>query len=1720
MEEFVTTTHLYVRQPPHTPRVFGRQGSNSQPKDSESTALPTKLSQPLSSPFQPSYPSLSVVGTIYICQRCKMVETNRWRQFLVLLYKGLLLRKRHFIVTFFETIFPILIASIPCMIKSEKSISYMEKDSNESHWINQTTYPAFDPYTIAERTHNLTTPKGFDTEEEMVNYYVHQKGDNVDYLTIGTVLRNFQNVFPTSLTYKIRYGGGYSGPKFSTNMKYRVKGPHDKNDYLTTYFLAWQSAIEETFIQRKATEHGKVTELKNFKIWMRKFPYPQRKDTQIIVTLTVITPWVLSFGYLIFVMNMVRRIIEEKTTRSKELLKMMGMTDFTYWASTFANYFLCGFITIFIIAILFKIPFKNATAFVENTDFLLLLIILVMFMVSLTLSCMALSVLFNRAYFGVTALLLIYVPACSLLTTKFFLSDASQTNYFLLPTAYKVAICLLPQGGLITAFNIISAYEAGGEGVHWNNLTEFLIAPNINMQRIILIMLLSCIIYIIIIWYVGAVWPWQPGVPKPFYFFLLGCWRRKRGKEGVEESDFIEKKHSSEFFEEEPTDLPKGIVIKNLSKKFHTGLTSKLAVNNVSLNVYEGQITVLLGHNGAGKTTTINMLTGIHAPTSGSALVNNLDILKEKSKIRRSLGVCPQHNVLFDTITVEEHLRIYAAMKGTPWKNIQSEVNPVLDILKLTHKRKVLAKNLSIGMKKKLNLGMALVGGSKILLLDEPTVFMDVEVKRSVWNALMELKQERTIILTTNQMEEADAVADRIAIIAGGELQCYGSPMFLKSKFGIGYQLHIVKDESLKNISSLVTKNIPEAIVTNETAEEVSFHLTETTESEFANLFEKLEEKKVKFGVTVTTMEDVFLKIAEISGKKYGHVDEEVENVETEDVYGDSSTVKLNEHPLRPYLLSFSALLLKRFQYFKRHWSVLVAQLALPFILMCFCLSMIRSNISKFATDYDPLKLDISSVYGDTDGFYYGEKPGTAALTKAYKNVFISNNIRLENVSDPVKYVLDYGKGDIAKYLKRLMVGGTIDEDSNRNLNLTAWFNGEPYHAAPLSLILMHTALLLKVTNSGVIDLTNAPLPERNWVTFEAPAAPRVVAAVFVPLTFAFLTASFALLPIHERATKAKLLQLMCGVPSALYWSAMFFWDFMIHCVVCLLLIIPYAIFVHYAFFGIHSNAIGTAFLLMLLYGVSAIPFSYLCSLLFRKGNSGFFAVIGICIIIGSISIVMITLLVSENPTQDNIKVDKTNWAFRVFPMFSLTIGMSNLHGLAFDNALCESLSPEVLAMSCNQSTIDSRNPVFGCCEDICKNKCKKFKPLITWDRNACGRDVFALAIAGLAYLAILFLVEYFVNSYIFRAIRYKVSELYVDKYLPRDIVEDSDVLQEEERVHNLIVEKSGSGEEALSVRVLTKVFKPCCAVNQLSFSIRKQECFGLLGVNGAGKTTSFRMLTGDIQPSKGNAYIEEVSLRKNLKEFQSRLGYCPQTDALIDRLTGREMLSLFGRLRGLSESDVETKVNKLIQTIDLVDDADKETQFYSGGNKRKLSFAIALIGSPPVILLDEPTAGVDPISRRKMWNIVSLIRSKPDAAILLTTQSIKECEELCGRLGIMVNGRLRCLGSTRRLKSKFGQGYTLIIKVKSKNQKDVEFIKEIKTYIDSNLNGAKLKDEYQGILQYHVINPSITLSHLFKFMSGMKEEYDLEEYLISDTSLEQVFLALARIQRDRYEKH
>lgn len=163
-------------------------------------------------------------------------------------------------------------------------------------------------------------------------------------------------------------------------------------------------------------------------------------------------------------------------------------------------------------------------------------------------------------------------------------------------------------------------------------------------------------------------------------------------------------------------------------------------------------------------------------------------------------------------------------------------------------------------------------------------------------------------------------------------------------------------------------------------------------------------------------------------------------------------------------------------------------------------------------------------------------------------------------------------------------------------------------------------------------------------------------------------------------------------------------------------------------------------------------------------------------------------------------------------------------------------------------------------------------------------------------------------------------------------------------------------------------------AVEKASFGLEYGECFALLGVNGAGKSTTFKSLTYDIEPTAGELTINGLDIRRNFTEVRKLIGYCPQYDCIFDLMTVEEHLDYYSRLKGILESKRAQLIEKHIKEMNLEEHRKKPAGTLSGGNKRKLSVAMSVIGNPPIILLDEPSAGMDPEARRFMWSVVAKI--------------------------------------------------------------------------------------------------------------------------------------------------
>lgn len=330
----------------------------------------------------------------------------------------------------------------------------------------------------------------------------------------------------------------------------------------------------------------------------------------------------------------------------------------------------------------------------------------------------------------------------------------------------------------------------------------------------------------------------------------------------------------------------------------------------------------------------------------------------------------------------------------------------------------------------------------------------------------------------------------------------------------------------------------------------------------------------------------------------------------------------------------------------------------------------------------------------------------------------------------------------------------------------------------------------------------------------------------------------------------------------------------------------------------------------------------------------------------------------------------------------------------------------------------------------------------------------------------------------------------------------DDDVEEEISKVKNLSLLEIA--KRNLVVKEITKTYGNFTAVNQLHLEVKSSECFGLLGVNGAGKTSTFKMMMGDESITVGNAWLKGTDVRKQNNDK----GYCPQFDALLLELTARETLEIFALIRGIPRSDIVETIDKVSSEFGFKKHLDKKTKILSGGNKRKLSTAVALLGDPLVIFLDEPSSGMDPGAKRRLWDVVNGLRNA-GKSIILTTHSMDEAENLCTRLAIMVEGEFKCIGSVQHLKNKFVKGFVLTIKMQHEN--DEELLNEIKTRIAQNFPSAKLKGNFMKLLTFHVAEDNLKWSRIFAVMTQMKNEVEISDFTVSQTSMNEVFLFFSK---------
>uniref|UniRef100_A0A8D3BI66 P-type phospholipid transporter n=1 Tax=Scophthalmus maximus TaxID=52904 RepID=A0A8D3BI66_SCOMX len=1686
---------------------------------------------------------------------------------------------------------------------------------------------------------SLNKLEGQESEGQMIDRALELLEDRQFWAGVVFMLPNSSSPeLPPHVTYKIRMD--IDDVTRTNKIKDRFWDPGPAADPFNDMRYIWGGFVYVQDLVERAVSRVLTGVQQTTGIYIQQMPYPCYVDDVFLRVLNRSLPLFMTLAWIYSVAMIIKGVVYEKEARLKETMRIMGLGTGTLWLSWFISSVVPFLASAALLIAMLKwgdiLPYSNPTV---------VFFFLMAFATATIMQCFLISTFFSKANLAAACGGLIYFS----LYLPYVLCVAWRDH---LTTTHRVLASFLSPVAFGFGCEYFSQYEEQGVGIQWHNLHSSPLEGDAYSFTMSIVMLyVDAFIYATAAWYIEAVFPGEYGIPRPWYFiFQLNYWG------GVPLEAGLPIPPAPTEQDDEPSDLILGVNIRNLVKIYKKG--AKLAVNHLNLKFYEGQITSFLGHNGAGKTTTISVLTGLFPPTSGTVYIKGMDIRHDKDLIRRTLGVCPQHNVLFSYF-VCEHVWFYGCLKGLSEAEVRTELDTLLDNVGLLHKRHEQTKNLSGGMQRKLSVAIAFVGGSKVVVLDEPTAGVDPYSRRGIWDLLLKYRKDRTIILSTHYMDEAELLGDRIAIISQGKLCCCGSPLFLKSQLGSGYYLTVVKREGLEtsnpsntsictstsfsktklpppkdsesslsedtglgseasNLAALLAlaqHHIPGARLVEESGREAVINLPQVAakNSSLAIFLSELDQRLPELGISSyglsdSTLEEIFLRVAEETGvdaepvlqaesphRRQQSAGQRMERQQAEEpetgMHQHSDTYKPLETdllsgdgrggiPLTGWWLTWQqlrALFVKRWLYARRSRRGFFAQIVLPavFVLVALLFSLIVPPFGK----YPALHLQ-PWMYGQQFTFFSNDAPGNTAMenllealldqpgfgTKCMETeeddnstsaqcegeqvgLFIRGNWSIDRPSpkclcstedvrrmlpdcpqgagglpppqirrltgDVLQNLTTYNVSDYlvktySQILKKRYGGFSLGgratqtlpqaqrvQDSimairtryrvpqnsslnnllnrlpdilgglNSQNNVKVWYNNKGWHAMVSFVNVMNNGLLRaslppgpERTRHGItaynhpLNLTKEQLTEMALMTTSVD----VLVSICVIFAMSFVPASFVLFLIEERVSKAKHLQFVSGVKPILYWLANFTWDMLNYTVPATMVVLIFICFQQQSY--VSETNLPALVLLLLFYGWSITPLMYPASFLFTVPSTAYVVLTSINLFIGingSVATFVLELFVDEHLNEVNRILKKV---FLIFPHFCLGRGL-------IDMAKNQAMADAFQRLGMTKQTLDP----------------------LQWD--FVGKNLFAMAAQGVIFFIFTILLQYkfFIH---FRP-------WWAEPEMPPLGPEDEDVARERERV------KSGKAQsDILTMTDLSKVYKAGRkpAVDRLCLGIPRGECFGLLGVNGAGKTSTFRMLTGDTPITFGEASLNHHSVVTEMEQVHQLMGYCPQFDAISDLLTGQEHLELYARLRGIQEDSVTKVAQWGVKKLGLTQYAEREAGGYSGGNKRKLSTAISLIGAPPVIFLDEPTTGMDPKAKRFLWNCIVSV-TKEGRAVVLTSHSMEECEALCTRMAIMVNGRFQCLGSVQHLKNRFGDGYTIVLRL-ADTKSDTDSC-PVSTYMESSFPSIELKERHHSVLQYQLPAHACCLARVFDVLANNYEELGIVDFSVSQTTLDQV---------------
>ncbi|KAF3843011.1 hypothetical protein F7725_001860 [Dissostichus mawsoni] len=728
--------------------------------------------------------------------------------------------------------------------------------------------------------------RGYDTADEL-NAAAQNLAKNRDLY--ASKKRNARassstSILPPKVSYTIRMHMDNLMRTDRVRDSYFIKDHHISARRTLRYnrgFVYLQENIDRAIIETQTGHRIEETAVQ-----LQPFPYPCHYRDEYLEAIAFVFPLMLMIAWVLFVADFVKKLVHERELRLHEYMKMMGVNPLSHF---FAWFLECASYLVLTVSIL-TLVLKYGDILPHSNGFILFL-----YLCNYSLSILSFSYLvssfFDKTYIAGLSGSLLYI----LCFFPFIVVLAVETD---LTFSQKSALSLFSPTCFSYASQYISRFESQGEGLQWSNsYTSPIPGDTASFGWLCWLMLIDSILYFIIGCYIRMVFPGNYGIASPWYFPFkasfwanLCCCCRSNSKvgRGLLFTNIMQKNQPvfsddkgkgqsslSSQTGEDFSELPVGVALHGLSKMYG----DRVAIQNLNVSFYEGHVTSLLGHNGAGKTTTMSLLTGLFAPTSGTIEVYGRDMQTNIDDIRRELGVCMQYDVLFDHMTTKEHLLLYGQIKAPHWsqEELREQVRSTLEETGMYAHRHKLVSTLSGGMKRKLSISIAFIGGSRLVVLDEPTAGVDPCSRRNIWDIVIQHKKQRTVIMSTHHLDEAEVLSDRIAFLERGGLKCCGSPFHLKDKLGQGYKLTLTKkvqnpeSEPIDNadLKVFIQAHVPEARLKEAQGGDLVYSLPpfkSSNASSYRSLLTALDANLDAlqlggYGISDTTLEEVFLQL-------------------------------------------------------------------------------------------------------------------------------------------------------------------------------------------------------------------------------------------------------------------------------------------------------------------------------------------------------------------------------------------------------------------------------------------------------------------------------------------------------------------------------------------------------------------------------------------------------------------------------------------------------------------------------------------------------------------------------------------------------------------------------------------------------------------------------------------------------------------------------------------